>query len=71
MTLRHPLWRQEPGKATRTLEVRGRQICSCEGKGCGRCRYRGWIINTDAVQEEWHGGGERIEDGETGLSSIP
>jgi len=54
--LRHPKWRQDPGRPTRTLEVRGRVTCpDCDGKGCLHCDSRGWMIDEAAIQGEWHG----------------
>ncbi len=56
MTLRAPRWRQDPGKPIRTLEVRGRVTCpTCQGKGCDECTSRGWMIDDDAIEEEWNG----------------
>ncbi len=52
--LRHPRGRQDPGRSTLTLETRGRVACpSCEGKGCDECNRRGWMIDPDAVREEF------------------
>ncbi len=54
--LRHPHWRQDPGKPTRTMEVRGRVNCpNCDAKGCDYCNRRGWMIDEAAQKEEWHG----------------
>lgn len=55
--LRAPGWRQEPNKPYRTYEVKGRVICpGCEGKGCDTCNRRGWMIDENAIQEEWNYG---------------
>jgi len=54
-SLRHPGWRQDPGKAYRTYEERGRVTCpGCNGKGCDRCTSRGWMIDDNAAKDEWH-----------------
>jgi len=55
--LRHPGWRLEPGRPTRTYELRGRVTCpGCEGKGCDDCNRRGWMIDEALVKEEWQHG---------------
>jgi len=55
--LRHPKWRNLPGRQVREYEVKGRVVCpTCDGKGCdSMCNRRGWMIDESAIQEEWDG----------------
>ena len=53
--LRHPGWRQDPGRPTRSLELKGRVVCpGCAGSGCDLCDRRGWMIDDSLGKEEWN-----------------